>query len=116
MSVGWMSCVCLPVPRTDLLVMTTPGPPTTCPFRGPLCRAKQQLTVWFLRPDRAVILKASSLPPRIFTLQQILSALPLKINAGVPVVSQWLRNPNRNREVAGSVPGLAQWVKDPVLP
>ena len=35
---------------------------------------------------------------------------------GVPVVAQWLTNPTRNYEVAGSVPALAQWVHDPALP
>ena len=42
--------------------------------------------------------------------------LSRKQELGVSVMAQWLRNPTRNHEVAGSIPGLGQWVTDPALP
>ena len=49
-------------------------------------------------------------------LYDITYMLNLKSTTGVPVVAQWLTNPIRNHEIAGSVPALAHWVNDLVLP
>ena len=38
-----------------------------------------------------------------------------KKHGGVSILAQWLTNPTRNFEVSGSIPGLAQWVKDLAL-
>ena len=40
----------------------------------------------------------------------------IKNTLGVPVVAQWLTNVTRSHEVSGSIPGLIQWVEDPMLP
>ena len=60
-----------------------------------------------------MIITSSS--PRTTEFQKLVFCIK-KLILGVPVMTQWLTNPTRNHEVAGLIPGLAQWVKDPVLP
>ena len=52
----------------------------------------------------------------LMSYSNFLLHLDLNYQIGVPVVAQWLTNPTRNHEVEGSIPALAQWVKDPVWP
>ena len=47
------------------------------------------------------ILFSQAEPPYLEMIQKLFSLR-------VPIVAQWLTNPTRNHEVAGSIPGLAQ--------
>ena len=38
-----------------------------------------------------------------------------EVSIGVPVVAWWVKNPTNIHENVGLIPGLTQWVKDPVL-
>ena len=51
-------------------------------------------------------------PGNFFMLQ----ARPKKNISGVPIIAQCIKNRTSIQEDAGSIPGLAHWVKDPVLP
>ena len=48
--------------------------------------------------------------------QQVQHLISTYIDSRVPVVAQWLMNPTSIHEDVGSIPALAQWVKDPALP
>ena len=53
--------------------------------------------------------------PFLLPLPGTLPDPPHEVLWGVPVVAHWLTNLTRNHEVSGSIPALAQWVKDPAL-
>ena len=60
----------------------------------------------------AVALATAPIRPLVRELPSAMAAALKRMKeSGVPVVAQWLTNPTRNHEVAGSIPALAQWVR-----
>ena len=51
----------------------------------------------------------------LLVLHRVLKLFNQLGHSQIPIMTQWLTNPTRNHKVAGSIPGVAQWVKDPVL-
>ena len=76
------------------------------------CTAISRVFSNFLRPK----LPTHTQMPAFVDWKRENGAYFLKYSQGVPVVAQQLPNPTRAHENAGSIPCLAQWVKDLVLP
>ena len=52
--------------------------------------------------------------PTVYPVSTALYLVLKNGHLGVPTVAQWVKNQTSVHEDVGSIPGLTQWVKDPV--
>ena len=76
-----------------------------------LSKLRSSHYIWF-------VFSSLTLVPGFYLPQNLVKAMNLQksTHEGVPVVAQALTNPTSIHEDLGSIPGLTQWIKDPVLP
>ena len=62
-------------------------------------------------------IKMHSIPgwPTLLTHPLLTQQQWIKLQGGVPIVAQHVKNPTSLHEVAGLIPGFTQWVNDPAL-